>query len=355
MRFNLRADAGRLEKFAALTLQRCGVPAADAALTAHILIDTDLRGIDTHGVMNLRGTYVDRLRAGLIKADPRLTTHHGSPTTAVVDGDNGLGFLAAHRAMEEAIAMATTHGSGWVSVRHSNHCGAGAFYVLMAARRDMVGLHFSSGGSTVAGPGGRGKLIGNNVVALAAPAGRYPPFVFDMAPTMAIANKARLHLWDGEPMPPGALTDAEGRDVLEPLRYFDADVAVRPLGATLAQGVHKGFGLLLMSDILTGMLSGDGGSLLREKGAESHFFGAMRIDAFVSPTEFKRQMATMIAKLHAAPLAAGGTGLRYPGERAERELADRRARGIPLHPRLADELRQLATELGVDFESVWLP
>jgi LDH2 family malate/lactate/ureidoglycolate dehydrogenase len=349
-----RADHKKLKQFASLALQRVGVSRGDADLSAEILIDTDLRGIDTHGVMNLRKYYVNKVRSGIINAKPTITCRQGSPTTALLDGDNGLGFVVSHKAMQESIKMAKDYGSGWTTVCHSNHGGAGTYYLLMAVREEMIGIHFSSGGTSVAGPGGRGKLIGNNVVALGAPAGKYAPFVFDMAPTMSIANKAHKLAWDQNTMPEGYVIDGEGRPVTDPRGYFDPDSAVLPLGSTLTHGIHKGFGLLLMSDLFTGILSGDGGSMLRKKGVESHFFGALRIDAFTSVDEFKQLMEQMIEKIHRAPLLDGAEKMRYPGEHEYLCLEERKQHGIPLHARIVEDLREMSMELELPFDDLWL-
>jgi LDH2 family malate/lactate/ureidoglycolate dehydrogenase len=211
----------------------------------------------------------------------------------------------------------------------------------------MVGIHFSSGGSTVAAPGGKGKLIGNNVCAIGAPGGRFPPFVLDMAPTMTVANRAKMLQWDGEPMPLGWVIDDAGRPVTDPARYFDAGSAVLPLGGTVDGGAHKGFGLLMVADIFSGMLSGDGGSLLRRMGAESHFCGALRIDSFVPIALFHSLMEQMAEKLHQSPSLDASERLRYPGEGSDRLYRERKAKGLPLHPRLVEELRSLGQAHGV--------
>jgi len=234
-----------------------------------------------------------------------MKTYQGSKTTAIIDGDNGLGFIVSHYAMTKAISMSKESGSGWVSVFNSNHAGAGAYYVLMAVKENMIGIHFSTGGTSVSGPGGSGRLIGNNVIALGAPANKYAPFVFDMAPTMSIANKAHLLAWNNKKMPEGYVMDSEGNPVTDPNGYFNPTSAVLPLGSSMTHGVHKGFGLLLLSDILTGVLSGDGGSMLRKKGVDSHAFCALRIDSFSPISTFKNLMDEMIEKIHSAPTLKG--------------------------------------------------
>ncbi len=349
-----KANPEKLEQFVSLAFQRVGVPVNDADLTAKILVDADLRGIDSHGVMNLYGTYVKGLQTGAINATPEITIATGSPTTASVDGDRGLGLVVSHRAMAECIRMAKEYGTGWATVCNSTHSGAGGYYVRMAAKQDMIGIHSSTGGSTVAAPGGKGRLIGNNVIAFAAPGKKHGPFVLDMAPTMAIANKLHMLQWAGKPMPEGWAIDSDGRPLTDPNVYFATEGAILPLGSTAANGVHKGFGLLLLSDILTGMLSGDGGSMFRRKGEHSHAFCALRIDAFPTGGDFKDLVDAMVEKLHAAPTVAGVGRIRYPGERGNLTYKERTATGIPLRKNVVDDLQKMSRELNVAMGDIWI-
>lgn len=346
------ANPVRLERFVSSALHAAGVPLHDADLTAKILLDADLRGIDSHGVMNLRG-YVQGLQRGSINPRPKITVSSGSPTTASVDGDNGLGFVVSHKAMTECVRMAKEYGTGWATACNSNHSGAGAYYVLMAVLQNMIGIHSSSGGSTVAAPGGTGRLVGNNVLAFGAPGGKHGPFVLDMAPTMAIANKLHKLQWEGKRMPEGWAIDGEGRPLTDPEVYFATEGAILPLGSTAPNGVHKGFGLLLLSDILTGMLSGDGGSMLRKKGAHTHVFCALRVDAFPTGGDFTELMDAMAETLHASPTIRGVDRIRYPGERGHRTHGERSAKGIPLGQPVVDDLRSLAESLGLSIDAVW--
>jgi L-2-hydroxycarboxylate dehydrogenase (NAD+) len=348
-----RVNPERLERFVSAAFQRAGVPNGDADLSAKILVDADLRGIDSHGVINLYGTYLQGIKDGTINCNPEIRISRGSPTTASADGDRGLGFVVSHRAMEECIGMAGEYGTGWVTACNSTHSGAGAYYVLMAAKRDMIGIHFSTGGSTVAAPGGRGRLIGNNVLAFAAPGMKHGPFVLDMAPTMAIANKLHMLQWAGKPMPEGWAIDAAGRPITDPNVYFAEEGAILPLGSTAANGVHKGFGLLLLSDILTGVLSGDGGSMLRKKGEHSHVFCALRIDAFPTGGTFKDLMDEMVEKLHATPTVEGVGRIRYPGERGNLTYRERCTAGIPLRRNVVDDLEKLSLDLNLSMDDLW--
>ncbi len=347
-----KASAQKLQQFVSEAFRKVGVPDADAERTARMLVAADLRGIESHGMMNLR-EYISGIRNGAINPTPDLQVASGSPTTVSVDGDRGLGFVVGYRAMSECTRMAREYGTGWATACNSTHSGAGAYYVLMAVEQDMIGMHWSTGGSTVAAPGGKRRLIGNNVMAFGAPGRKHGPFVLDMAPTMAIANKLHMLQWAGEPMPEGWAVDQQGRPVTDPTRYFAEPGAILPLGSTPRYGVHKGFGLLLIIDILSGMLSGDGGSMLRKKGEHSHAFCAVRIDAFPSGGAFKDLLDEMIEKLHGTPTVAGVDRVRYPGERGNATTQDRTANGIPLQQYVADDLQRLADELRLPFEQVW--
>ncbi len=348
-----KANPKKLRHFVSLAFQRVGVSPGDADLTAEILVDADLRGIDSHGVVNLYGYYVTGIQNGAINPNPRIQISSGSPTTVSVDGDNGLGFVVSHRAMSESIRMAKAFGTGWATVCNSNHSGAGAYYVLMAANQDMIGIHSSSGGSTVAAPGGKGRLIGNNVIAFAAPGRKHGPFVLDMAPTMAIANKLHMLQWEGKSMPAGWAIDSEGRPITDPNVYFSTEGAILPLGSTAANGVHKGFGLLLISDILTGLLSGDGGSMFRRKGEHTHVFCALRIDGFPTAGAFKDLMDEMVETLHATPTVEAAGRIRYPGERGNLTYRERSTKGIPLRQNVVDDLRKMSEDLDLPIDEIW--
>ncbi|MFD0675429.1 MULTISPECIES: Ldh family oxidoreductase [unclassified Paenibacillus] len=349
-----KANPQKLEQLVSLALQKVGVSQTEADLTATILVDADLRGIDSHGVINLYGYYIKGIQTGRIQSKPDIKISSGSPTTASVDGDNGLGFVISHKAMSETIRMAKEFGTGWTTVYNSNHCGAGAYYMLMAAQENMIGLMFSTGGSTVAGPGGKERMIGNNVMAFGAPGDKQGPFVLDMAPTMAIANKLHMLQWEGKSMPEGWAVDSEGRPITDPNVYFAEKGAVLPLGSSASHGVHKGFGLLLVADILTGLLSGDGGSMFRKKGQESHAFCALRIDAFPTGGGFAQLMDEMIGKIHEAPTVEGADRMKYPGEKENVTYQERSVNGIPLKENVVKELREMCRELGLSMDSIWV-
>jgi len=349
----MRADAARLAEFASQALQAVGVPADDADLTARILVDADVHGTETHGIALLYTHYIQLIKGGEVNTTPAIAVHQGSPTTVSVDGDRGLGMLVSERAMRECLRMAHEYGSGWATVFNSTHSAAGAHYVRMAAEQGMIGFHWSTGGSTIAVPGGRGRLLGNNPFSFGAPAGSHPPLVFDMAPSTTIRPKIRQRALRGQGLPPGWTVDADGEPITDPVEFFRKEGAILPLGGTAENGAYKGFGLLLMSDVMTGVLSGDGGSLLRRKGEHSHAFGALRVDAFSTGEDFGETMDAVIDALHDAP-AIGDAPVRYPGERAADVARERRENGIPLLNLVADELAEMAAELRLDLDAVWI-
>ncbi len=192
-------DAKKLTDFTTEALQKVGVPEEDARITARILVATDLRGIDSHGVNHLASFYIKGLKTGRINAKPQVKLFSHAPSTAIMDGDKGLGFVVGHRAMMEAIRRAETVGTGFVAVRNSTHFGAGAYYAMMALSHDMIGIALNQGGKGVVAPGSRGKGIGLNVISIAVPAKEEAPFVLDMATGVVAGGKLELAAKDNTP------------------------------------------------------------------------------------------------------------------------------------------------------------
>jgi L-2-hydroxycarboxylate dehydrogenase (NAD+) len=341
----------KLLAFAEAILSTQSVAADDARLTARILLEADLRGIESHGMAHLVDFYVRRLQHGQINPRPniRITSEAGSAAT--IDGDNALGFVAGHRAMQIAIEKARATGTGWVAAGHSTHYGAGAGYAMMALEHDMIGFSLSTGGRLMTPPGGRGRALGLNVLSVAAPTARGFPYVLDMATSVVAHGKLEIAARRGEPIPEGWAIDPEGRPITDPAR-FRPDGLMLPLGGSPALGAFKGFGLALMVDILTGALSGFGTSAEIEAGRiAAHCFGALRIDAFVPLEQYLERMGIMIDAIKRTPVAAGSDEVRIPGE-LEHALAERRraAGTVPLHATILAGYRVAAEELGVPFD-----
>lgn len=339
-----------LLSFAEAVLRTQGVPHGDAQLTARVLLDADLRGVESHGMAHLVDFYLRRLQRGQINPRPDIRVTSDAPSAATIDADNGPGFVAGHRAMQLAIEKARTTGTAWVAVGNSTHYGAGAYYAMLALEHDMIGFSLSTGGRLMAPPDGRARALGLNVLSVAAPTPRGFPYVLDMATSVVAHGKLEIAARRGEPIPAGWAVDTQGRPITDPTA-FRSDGLMLPLGGSPTLGAFKGFGLALMVDILTGALSGFGTSAEIESGRiAAHCFGALRIDAFVPLEQYLERMGTMIDAVKRTPVAEGSDGVRIPGE-LEHTLAERRraAGTVPLHPSILAGYRAAAEELGVPY------
>ena len=349
-------DAEKLTNFTTKVLQKMEVPEEDARITARMLVEADLRGVDTHGVGRLKPFYVKRIQLGIINVKPKPKVFSQTPATATMDGDQGLGFVIGHHAMMEAIHRAEKTGAGFVAVRNSTHFGAAASYAMMALPYDMIGISMASTTPLVVPPGSTVRGVGTNPLAVAVPAGRKPPFVLDMATSVVAAGKLAIAQRKGTPLPEGWIIDKEGKPITDPAKISWADVGFLPLGGTPQMGSYKGFGIAVLVEILCGVLSGSAAGLLvevkpgTEGNAADHFFGALRIDGFLPVDKFKKAMDEMIEAYEALP-KAGGVDRIYLAGGVEQEIEkQRRSNGIPLHPTIVTSLQELAEELGIEYD-----
>lgn len=342
-------DWQALQALVTQAFQRLGLPPEDAALSAEVLVLADLRGVDSHGVQNsVPNIYVPQLRQGRINTRPRPQVVHETPSTATVDGDNGMGMVVGRYAMQLAIRKARDVGSGFVAVRNSNHYGMASYYAMMALPHDMIGMSTTSARPSVAPLGGRVPRLGTNPIAVAVPTLQEPPFVFDAATSTVAAQKVAIASLSGRRLPDGWIADREGRPSNDPRLPRDQRVLLPLGGGTREGGGHKGYGLAVLVDVFSGMLSGAGWSADVDGFNCGHFFGAWRVDAFRPAEEFKRHMDQMIRDLRATPPAAGFDRVRVAGELEYEAERERRAHGIPLHRDAVAYLRQLAAELGFE-------
>ena len=339
--------------FAEALLGKLDVPEADARLTASILLDADLRGVESHGMAHLAGFYVRRLQDGLINPRPDINVARQSPSAATLDGDRGLGFVVGHQAMSLAIEKARATGSGWVSVANSTHYGAGAYYAMMALQHDMIGFSMTTGGRLMAAPGALGRTMGLNVLCVAAPTGKPYPYVLDMATSVVAHGKIEIAARRGQSIPEGWAIDAAGRAITDPSN-MQPGYALLPLGGLPATGGYKGFGLAMLVDILCGALSGFGTSAEIEGGrTAAHCFGALRIDAFGPEETYLEKIDGMIDAVLRSEVAEGAEQVRIPGELEHRLAQERREAGtVPLHLAILEGFRSAAEELGVPFDLI---
>ena len=237
-----------LSAFVQRALAAAGLPAPDAAQVAELMVEADLRGSDTHGVIRLP-LYVRRLKAGGINKQPSIRLIQDKPSAALVEGDNGMGHLVMRFAAQTAIAKAKRTGVGWVGARMSNHAGPAALYAMMPLSHGMIGIYLAVGSNNHLPPwGARENLLGTNPIAIAIPALEEPAVVLDMAPTVAAFGKVRLKAQRGEEMPVGWMIDRDGKPLTDAKRADE--------GFLLPIGDYKGYGLSLMIGLLAGTLNG---------------------------------------------------------------------------------------------------
>lgn len=338
-------DSGKLTDFTVRILRKAGIPEGDAETAAEILVATDLRGIDSHGVGHL-AMYARGILAGRINPDPKTEITSNAAATAIMDGDRGFGLVVGHRAMSEAMRRAGETGAGFVSVRNSSHYGAGGNYAMMALPEDMIGISMTIGGRGMVVPGSLGQGATINVLSIAVPSDKEAPFVLDMATTVVAAGKVEIAAREGKPLPEGWAVDKQGKPVTDPGKFYE-EGALLPIGGSPQTGAYKGFGLAVAVDILCRILSG---ALPDQQYGGSHFFGALKIAGFMPVDRFKQAMDGMIQQYRALPKASGIERIYISGEVEQDIEKKRRAEGIPLHPAIIKSLEDIAGELGVEYD-----
>ena len=324
------SEAGLLA-FCRQALTTTGLDDDDAAVLAEALVAADLRGVETHGVV-LLPNYVRRLRAGGIDPRAKARIVQESPVSALLDASHGAGHVVAVRAMGMAVAKAEAAGVGIVSVRDSNHIGMLAHYTTMAARHGLVGMAASNGSPVMPPWGGTEPFFGTNPISIAVPA-EPDPIVLDMATAAVARGQIRKALRAGQPIPDGWATGPNGRPTTDP------DEAMR--GLLLPLGGAKGYGLALVVELLTGVLSGAawGPGVVNGIGNPDRpqrmgqLVLAFRADLFCPLDELRRRIDEMVARLKEVRRADGVREILAPGERGSRLARVRRERGIPIAPR----------------------
>jgi LDH2 family malate/lactate/ureidoglycolate dehydrogenase len=311
-----------------------GMSQGDATQAADVLVYADTRGIDSHGVSNMTPRYVSWLKKGAINAAPRSRVLRDTGPAVTIDGDRGLGLVVGPPAMDLAIERAGTHGIGVVLVTNAGHYGAAAYHAQRALAHDMIGVSMTTGGILVAPTHGAERLLGLNPIGIAAPAGREIPFIFDASMSSVAGNKIALLNRVGGKVLPGWVARADGSPVMEESPVPEGFMML-PLGGTREIGSHKGFGLMMMVEVLTTLLAGAGGGPFR-RGDSTHYFAAYNVDAFSDVAQFKVDTDAYLRRLLESKPAPGEARVIYPGvEEAEIE-ADRRERGIPYHPEVVE-------------------
>lgn len=352
----------QLYSFSENIFKSIGCSDEHAAIATRTLLSADLRGIDSHGIARLSG-YVRLWEAKRVNATPDIKIIHETPSTAVVDGDSGLGLVVAPFAMKIAIEKAKQVGTGWVSVQHSNHFGIAGYHAMMALEHDMIGMAMTNASPLVAPTFSIDKMLGTNPICVAAPAGKEPAFVADLATTTAANGKLEILQRKNADTPDGWVQDAEGHPTND-ANILKKGGALLPLGGDREHGSHKGYALGAVVDIFSALLSGANyapwvppfpayvpmPAQQPGKGI-GHFLGAMRIDAFRPADEFKAAMDHWIQGFRSARTVPGEDKVLVPGD-PEREFeAERMANGIPLLQAVVNDLSALAERFSIKFQS----
>jgi len=342
-----------LESFCVQALLKAGLVESDARLTADVLVTTDAWGVFTHGTKNLCG-YIRRLRGGGIRATAKPRIEREGPAWTIIDGEGALGTVASTFAMRAAVTKAKAAGIGYVGVHNSCHFGAAGYYAALAAHENLIGVAMSNDTPTMTAPGGSKPVLGSNPFAFAAPTGEKHPILLDMATSAVAGGKVFAAAALGKPIPENWIVDADGRPATDP-KLFPDSAALLPMAG------HKGYGLALLIEILSAVLTGAAvtrqvlswsfadPSLATNHGAA---FIAVDIISIMPPNVFKQRVTEMIQEIRQSPKAIGCDRIFVPGEmeweRRERALAQ----GIELPPDVVTSLRTLAGEM--DLRPDWL-
>ena len=339
---------------------KMGCSEEDATLASDVLINADLRGIDSHGIARLIG-YVRLWESNRINVNPNIQIVHQTPSTATVDADKALGLIAAPKAMKIAIEKAKNVGTGWVCVKNSNHFGIAGYHAMLALEHDMIGIAMTNASALVAPTFGLEKMLGTNPIAVAIPAKKQPAFVADFATTTAANGKLEIAQRQNKLIPTGWAQDKNGTETQES-DILKKGGSLLPLGSDKTHGSHKGYALGSIVDIFSGVLSGASfgpwappfpayipmPSFMPGDGL-GHFFGAMRIDAFQDAETFKTKMDVWIERFRQTKPIDKNQPVLIPGD-PERLISNQRKElGIPVEDEVLNSLKEISKKFHIKF------
>ena len=353
--------AATIHRQISVVLAAWGMPADVVRTAADVMTDTDLAGIDSHGISMLM-LYEEALGLEQLNPTPTPRIVRESPVTALVDGDAGLGHVAAMFGMELAITKAKAAGVGIVCVRNSTHFGAAGYYAALASQRGLLGLvTCTTRGNPVLPTRSAVPVLGTNPIAFAAPTRRHTPFLLDMSTSTVAQNKVKVFDLQGRPLPAGWVLDEHGEPVTDSALAMDL-VTVRytggitALGGTAEMSSHKGYGLSVMVQILSATLAGASFTPIRKRTQGrgdpdeiGHFLMALDPAAFREEGEFERDLDDVIDVLHAATPTNPAEPVLVAGEPETIARAERARHGIPVPDTLAARIREICDRAGAPF------
>lgn len=346
-----------LERFVVEVMKNLNVPEEDAKIVADVLIRADRRGIESHGVARLR-RYVNGIKNGLMNPNPSIKIIKETPVSMVVDGDAGLGMVVTYKTMKKCIEKAKENYMCFAAIRNSNHYGIAGYYSLMALEAGMIGLSVTNAAPLVVPTFGRDAVLGTNPISFSVPANKERPFLLDMATSTVPRGKLEVYNRMGKKLPLSWATDERGKPtddaakVLENLKTRKGG-GLLPLGGGEEEtGGHKGYGLAMLVDIMSGVFSGGafGLDVYGKKNAPPnvcHFIGAIRADTFIAPEDLKDGMDRLIRMVKNAPKREGKDRIFVHGEK-EFENEERNVETVPLYVKVYEDLMALAEEFGIN-------
>lgn len=357
----------RMEGFMADAFTAIGVPPEDAKICAAVLIESDKRGIDSHGVGRFKHVYIDRINEGIQNPVTQFEVVREGKTTAVVDGHDGMGHVISVKAMQMAIDKAKEYGMGMVAVRNSTHYGIAGYYTLMAAKEGMIGMTGTNARPSIAPTFGVENMLGTNPLTIGFPTDEEFPFILDCATSTSQRGKIEHYERIGKKMPEGWVIDRQGNPVTDPSEALkglsNGTCALTPLGGMgeLTAG-YKGYGYATVVEVLSAALQA--GSFLKalngvnEDGTKrpyhlGHFFIAIDINAFIDVEDFKKTAGQILRELRASQKAAGESRIYTAGEKEYLAYLERKETGIPLNGQVRKSLMEVRDQLKMDFKFVW--
>lgn len=336
-----------LTEVTTLLFESVGVNSNEASIIAKDLVSANLRGLDSHGISRIP-MYLKRIRKGVVNPKPNITIEEITPAVSKVDADNGMGFLAAHKAMHEAVRLAEKSGIGMVGVHKSTHYGMAAIYVMEAMKKGYISMAYTNSSPAIPPWGGRTAYLGASPFAAAVPSGKESPYILDMAMTIIARGKIRLAATNGESIEEGLALDSDGVPTTDANKAFE--------GVCLPFGEAKGAGFAMMMDLLSGVLTGAnyGGDVKSlyfdhsEPQNVGHLFIAIRPNLFLSQNQFDDRMDQFVQRTKSLPKAQGFDEILIPGEPESRVAEERTKNGIPISQNVLKELNKELEYAGLD-------
>ncbi len=353
-------DFNTMERFMADVFIAAGVPEPDARICADVLITSDKRGIDSHGINRLKPIYIDRIKDGILSPVTKFDLVREGLTTAVVDGNNGMGHVIGKRSMALAIEKAKTYGMGMVAVRNSSHYGICGYYSIMAAEADMIGVTGTNARPSIAPTFGVENMLGTNPIVFGIPTDEEFPFVIDCATSVSQRGKIEVYAREGKVLPEGWVVDENGKSTTDAdlalEKLVDGSAALAPLGGIGEEGGgYKGYGYATVVEIMSAALQA--GNYLKmlsgfDNGKKTpyrlgHFFIAIDISQFIDPASFKKTSGDILRDLRSSRKMPGEERIYTAGEKEYLAWIDRKERGVPVNRSLRQDIIAMRDEFGL--------